>query len=91
MCTFVIKPIATSALDAESEKLVQKALDDLLSTSREMTTLVIAHRLQTIRNADKIAVLDGGKVVEQGTHDELIDMGGLYQQMAGQLVGKSDC
>lgn len=62
---------ATSALDNESERLVQQALDNVLS-SRKRTTIVIAHRLSTIRNADLIAVLDNGKIVETGSHDELL-------------------
>ena len=63
----------TSALDSESEKSVQQALDRLAAGR---TTLVVAHRLSTIRHADKIAVLRGGRVVEQGTHDELLRLGG---------------
>ncbi|KAF0683368.1 Aste57867_24580 [Aphanomyces stellatus] len=68
---------ATSALDVESERLVQDALDRLVAESRR-TTLVIAHRLSTIRNADKICVVSGGRVAEQGTHDELLGANGLY-------------
>ncbi|MBO9498166.1 MAG: ATP-binding cassette domain-containing protein [Novosphingobium sp.] len=70
---------ATSALDAESERLVQDALDRLMA---ERTTLVIAHRLATVRAADRIVVMDGGKIVEQGTHAELTKMGGLYARLA---------
>ncbi len=66
---------ATSALDTVSEQLVQAALEDL---SRDRTTLVIAHRLSTIRKADQIAVLDQGRVVELGTHDELLQKQGRY-------------
>src|SRR5207244_3688459 len=66
---------ATSALDAESEREVQMALDRLLE---HRTALVIAHRLSTIRAADEIVVLDKGKVVERGTHAELIARGQLY-------------
>ncbi|MEL6554155.1 MAG: ABC transporter ATP-binding protein [Cyanobacteria bacterium J06621_11] len=66
---------ATSALDTISERLVQKAIDEL---SRDRTTLVIAHRLSTVQNADQIAVLDQGRVVETGTHTELLNKGGYY-------------
>ena len=70
---------ATSALDAESERLVQDALDRLM-TGR--TTMVIAHRLATVRKADRIIVMDGGRIVEQGTHDSLFAEGGLYARLA---------
>ena len=69
---------ATSALDTESEHLVQEALDHLMSGR---TTLVIAHRLSTIKNADTICVLQEGKIVERGTHDELIARGGVYKHL----------
>lgn len=70
---------ATSALDAQSEQLVQIALEHLM---RGRTTLVIAHRLATIRDADKILVLDGGRIIDQGTHDQLVAKGGRYAELA---------
>jgi ATP-binding cassette subfamily B protein len=70
---------ATSALDAQSEQLVQRALEHLMEGR---TTLVIAHRLATIRDADKILVLDGGRIIDQGTHDELVAKGGRYAELA---------
>lgn len=83
---------ATSALDTVSERVVQAALDEL---SRQRTTLVIAHRLSTIRDADQIAVLDRGRVVEQGTHDELLRQNGKYAhlyavQFAQSMQAESD-
>lgn len=70
---------ATSALDAQSERLVQTALEHLM---QGRTTLVIAHRLATIRDADKILVFDGGQIIDQGTHDELVAKGGRYAELA---------
>jgi ATP-binding cassette subfamily B protein len=70
---------ATSALDAESEHAVQEALDRLM---RDRTTLVIAHRLATVRGADRILVMEGGRIVEQGSHERLVRQGGLYSRLA---------
>ena len=69
---------ATSALDTESEKLVQDALNKLLEGR---TSVVIAHRLSTIHNADKIIVVDHGRIAEQGTHNELIAKNGIYAKL----------
>jgi subfamily B ATP-binding cassette protein MsbA len=69
---------ATSALDSESERAVQQALDELM---RGRTTLVIAHRLSTIEHADRVVAMDQGRVVEQGSHAELLARGGLYARL----------
>ncbi len=75
---------ATSALDSESEALVQKALEE---AAKGRTTLVIAHRLATVRKADRIVVMDDGQVVETGTHKELVAKGGLYARLAEMQFG----
>lgn len=77
---------ATSALDAESERLVQEALDRLMASR---TTLVIAHRLSTVRAADRIVVMEGGRIVEVGRHDELARAGGLYARLAALQFDES--
>jgi subfamily B ATP-binding cassette protein MsbA len=69
---------ATSALDTESERLVQQAIERLM---RERTVLVIAHRLATVRDADEIVVLDAGRIVQRGSHEELLRAGGLYRRL----------
>ena len=70
---------ATSALDAESERLVQQAVDGL---SKDRTTLIVAHRLATVKKADRIIVMEAGQIVAQGTHAELVAQGGLYAKLA---------
>ncbi|UMM40431.1 hypothetical protein L5515_017070 [Caenorhabditis briggsae] len=69
---------ATSALDSDSEKVVQNALD---TASERLSTVVVAHRLSTVVNADSIAVLKNGKVAEQGTHEELLQLRGVYWRL----------
>jgi ATP-binding cassette subfamily B protein len=74
---------ATSALDTESEAAVKRNLDRVLE---ERTAVIVAHRLSTIRDADSIAVMEQGRVVEQGTHDELLEREGLYYHLQASQV-----
>ncbi|MBO7359036.1 MAG: ABC transporter ATP-binding protein, partial [Clostridia bacterium] len=78
---------ATSALDNTTEVLIQQSLDELC---KGRTTLVVAHRLSTIRNADEIAVILGGRVTEQGTHEELMAKGGTYKKLYSLQFREND-
>ena len=80
---------ATSALDAESEHQVQQALDKLIA-AQEQTCIVIAHRLSTVRNADKIIVLKKGEVLEEGSHEELVAKDGVYKRLVERQLQKEE-
>ncbi|MDE6748186.1 MAG: ATP-binding cassette domain-containing protein, partial [Lachnospiraceae bacterium] len=78
---------ATSALDVQSEAAVQKALDRL---AKGRTTLVVAHRLSTIKNADHIVVIEHGRVAESGTHEELMERGRVYPKLYSMYSGEGE-
>ncbi|KAJ0392000.1 hypothetical protein P43SY_008731 [Pythium insidiosum] len=79
---------ATSALDSDSERVVQAALDQVIAMQRR-TTVIVAHRLSTIRRADRICVVSGGRIAEQGTHSELLGRGGLYTRLVEASAASS--
>ena len=72
---------ATSALDAKNETEVQKSINNIINKIRNITLIIIAHRLSTIVNADKIVVLNNGKITENGNHKELMDKNGEYKKL----------
>lgn len=77
-----------AALDAESETLVQASIDNLLKQSKSITTIIVAHRLRTVRNADCIAVIKEGRIVELGPHEKLIELeNGYYKGMIDKSMG----
>ena len=76
---------ATSALDAENENAVQHALENLIK-KKNMTAIIIAHRLSTVKNADKIIFLNKGKIIESGTHEELLNKNGEYKQLMSKQI-----
>ncbi|WP_435552941.1 ABC transporter ATP-binding protein [Natrinema sp. CGMCC1.2065] len=78
---------ATSDVDTETEMLIQRSIDDL---AEDRTTFAIAHRLSTIKDADQVLVLEGGEIVERGTHEELLENGGLYSHLWGVQAGEID-
>ena len=78
---------STSALDAEAEAHVQATIDQLIS-DRKVTVVLVAHRLSTVQNADKICVVDKGRIVEEGSHSQLLERKGLYYKLVHKQVQK---
>lgn len=87
ICALLILDEATSSLDAESEALVQEAMSRLM---RGRTTLVIAHRLSTVRDADRIVILDEGRVAETGNHEQLMAGNGVYRRLVENQVNAAN-
>ena len=83
------KIFSLRALDTESEAVVQQALDDVMR-ARSMTTIVVAHRLSTVQNANRIVVIDKGTVQEVGTHTELLAKGGVYRKLVQRQLLQSE-
>merc|ERR1711991_70954 len=83
---FILMDESTSNLDAESEHIVQTAIDEIVNSGSRPTVLLVAHRLSTVMNADYIAVVDEGKIAEIGSHKELIEKNGLYAQLVKRQV-----
>jgi ABC-type multidrug transport system fused ATPase/permease subunit len=88
LANFLLMDEATSALDSESEAMVQSSIDTLMKDHSRPTVLLVAHRLSTVVNADIIAVVEGGRIVEQGTHIELLQRGGIYSKLVEKQVRK---
>lgn len=79
---------ATSALDSDSEQIVQRSIDRLLKERKGITTIIVAHRLRTVRNADRIAVVMNGRIVETGSHNELMSIDkGYYRNIVSKAHG----
>jgi ABC-type multidrug transport system fused ATPase/permease subunit len=88
LANFLLMDEATSALDSESEAMVQSSIDKLMKDQTKPTVLLVAHRLSTVVNADIIAVVEGGRIVEQGAHAELLQLRGIYSKLVEKQVRK---
>jgi subfamily B ATP-binding cassette protein MsbA len=87
--SFLVLDEATSSLDSESEAVIQDALQGHFTEQTQLTSLIIAHRLSTVRNADALFVLEEGQVVEAGSHFELVKRGGLYSRLYALQVAET--